>query len=123
MSQRRISAPGFLFALLALVAQLLSGAVVQRTEAAAALGDATTICHAHETSDEAPPVQHHPSDCLICPLCVSLSSTAFALSAHSALPAPRVIVAARAFILPLATAPPATIIFAARPRGPPTILT
>ena len=123
MSQRRISPLGLLFTLLALLAQLASGAIVPRMEVVTALGDATTICHTDETSDRAPPVPHHPADCPICPLCVSLSAPAFALTAHPTLPTPRVIVVARSVVLPPATAPPAIVVLAARPRGPPTILT
>jgi hypothetical protein len=122
MSQRRNSPLGLLFTLLALVAQLASGAIVPRMEAVAAIADATTICHAHETSDEAPPAPHNPPACPICPLCVSLSGAAFALTPHRTLPTPRVVVVAPAVVLPPATAPPTTVVLAARPRGPPTIL-
>jgi hypothetical protein len=123
MSQRRISPFGLLFTLLALMAQLASGAAVLRTEAVATLANATIICHADETSDQAPPTQHHPADCLICPLCVSLSAPAFSLTVHPTLPTPRVMVVARSVVLPPATAPPAIVVLAARSRGPPTILT
>lgn len=123
MSKRHNSASRLILALLALVAQLTSAQVLPQMEAVAALADATTICHTDGQSHQTPSPSHHPSDCLICPLCVSLSAPAFATPEHPTLPAPRVIVAARTFILPLTTAPPTTVIFAARPRGPPTILT
>jgi hypothetical protein len=122
MSHRRISASGLLLAMLALIARLASGAVVPRTEAVAAIAEATTICHAQETSGEAPPTPHNPPDCPICPLCLSLSGPGFVLTAHPALPAPRMVVVAPAVVLPSATAPPATVVLAARPRGPPIIL-
>jgi hypothetical protein len=123
MSQCRISRLGLLFTLLALMAQLASGAAVPRTEAVATLTNAATICHADETSDQAPPAQHHPASCPICPLCVSLSAPALALAIHPALPTPSVIIAACSVVLPPATAPPAIDVLAARPRGPPAILT
>jgi hypothetical protein len=123
MRPHRTSASGLLLALLALTMQLAFGAVVPRFEVASALAGAMAICHADETSDQAPPAPHHPTDCPICPLCVSLSAAAFALSARAALPAPRVVVVARAAVLPPAIAPPAIVVFAARPRGPPAILT
>jgi hypothetical protein len=123
MSQRRVSTFGLLFALLALVAQLASSIVVPRTDSVAALADASTICHVDETTDQAPTAPHHPADCPLCPLCVSVSAPAFAPAADPVLPTPRVVAVAPAAVLPPATAPPATIILAARPRGPPTILT
>lgn len=122
MSQRRIPASGLLLALMALVAQLAFGAVVPRPEIVGAWNGAAAICHAADTSDEAPPVPHHPSDCLVCPLCISLAAPAFAPPTGSVLPAPRVVVIARAAILPPATAPPVAVRLAARPRGPPSIL-
>jgi hypothetical protein len=123
MAPHRISASGLLLALLALTMQLAFGAAVPRFEVAAALAGATTICHADETSDSAPPAPHHPADCPICPLCASLSAAAFALSVPAALPVPRVVAVARAAVLPPSTAPPAIVVLAARPRGPPAILT
>jgi hypothetical protein len=123
MSQRRTSATGLFFALLALVMQLASGATVPRMEALAALAGAATICHAHETSDEAPRSPHAPADCLFCPLCVSLSAPALANSASPLLPAPPMVVVARAAVLPPSTAPPTVVVLAAQPRGPPHILT
>lgn len=123
MSQRRISAAGLLFALLALVVQVASGATVPRVAALAAIADATTFCHLHETSGQGPAKPHNPADCPICPLCVSLTAPAFAIMADPVLPMPRVIVVAPTVILPPATAPPATVVLAKRPRGPPAILT
>jgi hypothetical protein len=128
MSHRRTFASGLLFALLALVAQLAAGATVPHMTNLgiadlAVIADATTICHAHETSDQAPVPPHNPTDCPICPLCVSLSAAAFAIAADPALPTPRIINVAPTVILPPATAPPAILVLAARPRGPPAILT
>jgi hypothetical protein len=88
-----------------------------------ALAGFTTICHAHETSDGAPPAPHSPTDCPICPLCVSLSAPVLAILAPLSVPAPPGIVVARAAVPPPATAPPTTVAFAARPRGPPAVLT
>ena len=123
MSQRRPSRLGLMFTLLALVAQLASGAAVLRIQAAAALANVTVLCHADETSDQAPAVPHSPADCPICPLCVALSAPAFALMTRPELPLPRVFVVASAVVLPPPTAPPSTIVLAARPRGPPVSLT
>jgi hypothetical protein len=123
MRLHRTSASGLLLALLALAMQLAFGAVIPRIAIASALAGATAICHADETPDEAPPTPHNPADCPICPLCVALSGPAFALTTHQALPTPRVVVVAPAVVLPPATAPPSTVELAARPRGPPTILT
>ncbi len=128
MNHRRTFASGLFFALLALVAQLAAGATVLNMTIfgmadLAAIADATTICHAHETSDQAPATPHNPADCPICPLCVSLSAAAFAIMADPVLPTPRLVIVAPAVILPPATAPPATLVLAARPRGPPALLT
>jgi hypothetical protein len=123
MSQRRVSTFGLLFTLLALVAKLASLTVVPRTDGVAALADASTICHVDETTDQAPTAPHHPADCPLCPLCVSVSAPAFALAADPVLPTPPVVAVAAAVVLPPATAPPVTVVLAARPRGPPNILT
>jgi hypothetical protein len=123
MRLHRTSAPGLLLALLALAMQLAFGAVVPKIAVASALAGAIAICHADETSDEAPPTPHNPADCPICPLCMALSGPVLALTTHQALPTPRVVVVAPAVILPPATAPPSTVVLAARPRGPPAILT
>jgi hypothetical protein len=123
MSQRRPSHFGLMFTLLALIAQLASGAAVLRTQVAATLANVTVICHADETSDPAPTVPHNPAECPICPLCVSLSSPAVALMAHPALPTPRAVVVASVVVLPPPTAPPSTVVLAAQPRGPPISLT
>jgi hypothetical protein len=123
MRLHRTSASGLLLALLALAMQLAFGSVVPRLEIASALAGATTICHADETSGEAPPTPHNPADCPICPLCVSLSGPALALTTHPPLPTPHMVVVAPVVVLPPATAPPATVVLAARPRGPPIILT
>jgi hypothetical protein len=123
MKPHRTSASGLLLTLLALTMQLAFGAVLPRFEVASARAVVTTICHADETSDPAPPAPHHPPDCPICPFCASLSAPAFALSVCAAQPAPRVVVVARAVVLPPATARPTKVALAARPRGPPTILT
>ena len=122
MNHRRTSASGLLFAVLALVAQLASGATVPRMADQAAIADATTICHAHETSDQAPAAPHNPADCPICPLCISLSGTAFAITADPVLPTPRSIEVAPTIILPPATAPPSIPVLAQKPRGPPAVL-
>jgi hypothetical protein len=128
MSQRRTSASGLFFALLALVTQLAFGATVPNVEATqisalVAVANATTICHAHEPSDQTPSAPHNPADCAICPLCGSLSVPALAIAFGPVLPRPRITVAAPAVILPPATAPPAIRVQAHKPRAPPAFLT
>ena len=104
------------------MAQLVFGAGVPRPGIVEAWGSAAAICHAADTSDDTPPVPHHPPDCLVCRLCISLAAPAFALPTGSVLPAPHVVAIPRAAILPPATAPPVAVTLAARPRGPPGIL-
>lgn len=123
MTQRRTSHLGLMFTLLALMAQLASGAALLPVPVAAALANVTVICHADETSDEAPAVPHNPADCPICPVCVSLSAPAYALMTHPVLPPPRVVVVAPPVVLPPPTAPPSAAVLAAQPRGPPIRLT
>jgi hypothetical protein len=123
MSQGRISASGLLLALLALVVQLAFGAIVPRIESAAALDGATTICHVDGNSHQEPPARHYPADCTVCPLCTTLNPSAFALPAGLASLPPPVLVVAEAVVLPPPTAPPSIVVLAARPRGPPIILT
>ena len=124
MSPQNISALGRLLAILALMAQCAFGAGLQLPAPLAALADATTICHPHETSDEAPRAPHSPADCPICPLCVSLSVPGLTIAAGPSLSVPPVVMVARAAVLPPATAPPSsTVALAAGPRGPPHSLT
>jgi hypothetical protein len=123
MRPRDISAFGRFLALLALTGQLVLGAAITRFDPLAALIDLTTICNGHEASDKAPPAPHSPAGCLICPLCVSLSTPALAILTPLSGPAPPGIAVARGAVSPPATAPPTTVLFAARPRGPPAILT
>ena len=123
MRPRDISAFGRFLALLALTGQLVLGAAITRFDPLAALTDLTTICHGHETSDKAPPAPHSPAGCLICPFCVSLSAPALAILTPLPELTPPGIGVARGAVTPPATAPPAIIVIAARPRGPPAILT
>lgn len=120
MSQRRILAFGLILALLALVMQPAANSVVPRIDAVAALNDATEICHVRGTPDQTPPAPHSPPDCLVCPLCVSLSPTV-AIPVHAVLPAPRTLVVARA-VAPPPAAPPSATVPAERSRDPPTTL-
>jgi NAD-dependent dihydropyrimidine dehydrogenase PreA subunit len=121
MNPRRPSSFGLLLALLALIAQLGFSLGAPQSAAAEALIQAATICHGDTGADSGQlPAPAHHNDCVLCPLCVSASSTVALLSpAAPALPAPATLVIARAAIPPPATAPPASPRFAAQPRAPP----
>ncbi|MDR3537349.1 MAG: hypothetical protein P4L71_12700 [Acetobacteraceae bacterium] len=107
-----------LLALLALVAQLATGASVPPILDIAAGG--VPICHGGEQPVDAP-APHHEGDCVLCPICAAIGSpSAFLAAAEPALPLPRTPVVTLAAPPPPATAPPSTHRLAARPRAPPS---
>jgi hypothetical protein len=123
MSSCRTPISGLLFALFALVTQLALGAVVPQPERALTRMEAGIICHASGSTDETPaPADHHPLDCLLCPLCISLTAASVLLPAMGPhLPSPQV----KEFQppgLPPSTAPPVLWLAAAQPRGPPSLI-
>lgn len=120
MHQRRISDPGLLLTMLALVVQLAFGAVVPRPEVALALDEARTICHAPASPDGAPTPSRHPMpDCQFCPLCVSLATPGMVLPGAAPQPPLPQVVAFHRPAVPPATAPPVAAVLSAQPRGPP----
>jgi hypothetical protein len=121
MTRRRIPASGLFLVLLALATQLGFGAVVPQSMFALAEGASPPICHTGIPGDE-PTAPHHPDDCLMCPLCVSLVAFSITLPVGQFLPPNQVIVVARAAIPPPSTAPPGAVALAAQPRGPPSLI-
>lgn len=107
---------GLLAALFAVTVQLAVGAIVPSP--LMGLGDAV-ICHADAPAGT--PQQHHAPLPMRCPLCAAMATPA-------PLPAtaPPIAAVARVFYpfaapTPLATGPPARFVFAAQPRGPPSL--
>jgi hypothetical protein len=122
MLNRRLPLHGLLAVLLALMAQLGIGASVPRTAPIAIVAGAAAICHASDRSSEVPdaPAPAHPPECLVCPLCVALHTSAAALIAPVAsMAAPQVAAVPRAELPPPSTAPPATRHPPSQPRAPP----
>ncbi|MGA3399610.1 MAG: DUF2946 family protein [Acetobacteraceae bacterium] len=122
MTRHRIPVSGLFLTLLALVAQLAFGAVVPRPEVALVLDQVGVVCHAAARSDGMPPPSHHhhTPDCMLCPLCVSLTTPGIVLpGAAPHPPLPRVAVFHRPGLPPPATAPPVAAVLSAQPRGPP----
>jgi hypothetical protein len=118
----RFSHPGFLLALLALLAQLALGGFVPRSADLLALQD-IPICHHEDGSGGTPVPAHHPGNCALCPLCSALSGAhVAALPASAPLPGPLVLGPAQASLPPPAAAPPVFAGIAAQPRGPPVRL-
>jgi hypothetical protein len=125
VTQRRISATGLLFALLALTAQLAFGAIVPRPEVALVLQGTGVICHAPPPPGApAQPIHHHTNpDSLLCPLCSALTTPCVVLLGTGvALPPPQLVAFHRPGLPPPATAPPASPRSTAQPRGPPVLV-
>jgi Protein of unknown function (DUF2946) len=123
MLSRRASLSGLCLALLALAAQF--AVALPRAVAAPVQHCGTLICAMDADADEdagvpAPAHQHDPSDCPVCPLCVSLTGhSALLVPMEPLLPRPASVLIARAAILPPALAPPAVARRSAQPRAPP----
>jgi hypothetical protein len=123
MLSRRLHLPGLFAVLLALMAQLGTGATVPQLDPFALLAGAETLCH---TDDDAgsPPSQApgHPADCLVCPLCAALHAPAAPLiSSAPDLTPPGLRAERRAELPPPSTAPPAPHRPPSQPRAPPVV--
>ena len=123
MTLRR-STFGLFLALLALTAQVAFGALAPRLQELQTIDIVGELCHGGDNGagEEQPVSPHHSTDCLICPLCISVVVALVKLPAAPALPL------ARSGIIAAATAPPSG---AADPlrrcvtppsRGPPPFL-
>jgi hypothetical protein len=122
MVKRRVSAPGLLAALLALMLQLGIGASVPRPDQLARLAGAATLCRASDGA-AAPPgrAPMPPPDCLVCPLCAALHAPpATPLCEPSMVAPPAVAIVMRSELPPPATAPPGPQRPPSQPRAPPT---
>jgi hypothetical protein len=121
MNPRRTASSGLLLALLALITQIALGAVVPQLARATEV--AGVICHVGAASSEQPaPAKQHPLDCLLCPVCLSLTTAASLLpTTGGPFPLPKV-TAYQPPGLPPSTAPPLLRLAAAQPRGPPSLI-
>ncbi len=108
---------GLFLALLALLAQLTMAATMP--VAAVSLANVAVLCHHGGNSDGPAQPVHQSPDCLLCFFCHTATSPAGLIAAVPPLPQPRSVLIARVMLLPPATAPPPSIVLAARPRGPP----
>ena len=112
-------------AALAVLGQLLAGAMVPAAAAATApaalLGIPEAICHsdAGENDGSGRSPAHHGIDCALCPACLTLAPIALPAFVPVAVPRPRVVLVARPSAKPDATGPPSRTIEIAQPRGPP----
>jgi hypothetical protein len=109
---------GLLAVLLALMAQLGSGATVPRIDPVAA---AAVLCHTDDSGNTPARGPNHPSDCPICPLCAPLYAQALALTSDAALPTPPIQAILRPELPPPSTAPPGLHRSPSQPRAPPTL--
>jgi hypothetical protein len=111
---------GLFAVLLALMAQLGSGARVPRVDPVVAAG---VLCHSDGNDSQLPAHgPNHPSDCPICPLCATLHAQALALPSDTPLLTPPAIQAIlRPELPPPSTAPPALHRSPSQPRAPPTL--
>jgi hypothetical protein len=118
MSSHRFHLSGLFAVLLALMAQLASGASVPRFDVLATAG---VLCHIDEDTSGAPlQAPGHPADCPLCPLCVTTHVQSAALvSAPAILTPPAVLATVRAELPPPSTAPPSSYRPPNQPRAPP----
>jgi hypothetical protein len=117
MLKSRFRLSGLLAVLLALMAQLGAGAAVPSIDPVAVAG---VLCH---SDDDTPPAHGpaHSSDCLVCPLCVTLHAQQVVLASAAPEPTPPpALVMRRAELPPPSTAPPAPHRPPSQPRAPPT---
>ena len=119
MSGHRFHLSGLFAVLLALMAQLGSGASAPRFDLVAVAG---VLCHTDDDSTDAPAqAPAHKADCPLCPLCITSHVQATALLAVSpVLTPPAILTIGRPELPPPATAPPAAYRSPGQPRAPPT---
>jgi hypothetical protein len=120
MSNRWPSLFGMFAVLLALVAQLGTGATIPRTDPVSAAG---VLCHSEDDTGGVPSrAPAHPADCPVCPLCATLHVQPTALLPSGAVITPPAVLAIRrAELPPPSTAPPAQHRSPGQPRAPPTV--
>jgi hypothetical protein len=118
MTNRR-SKLGLFVVLLALMAQLGTGASMPRIDPVMTAG---TLCHTEDDTGGAPsPGPSHPADCPVCPLCAALDVQQAALaSTAQTLTPPAVLAVRRSELPPPSTAPPSSQHPPNQPRAPPT---
>jgi hypothetical protein len=118
MSSRWSNLFGLFAVLLALMAQLGSGASIPRTDPIVTAG---ALCHTEDDGGAPSRAPGHPADCPVCPLCATLHVQAMALVSHAQILTPPDFLAMRRSELPPpSTAPPATHRPPSQPRAPPT---
>jgi hypothetical protein len=120
MFARRFPLIGLLLTWIALASQMVAATVVPPVLSALTLDD-IPLCHTNSGADPTnPPPIHHTTDCLLCPLCVSLL-TPWALPAMppSVAPPREAGPISRAGLPPPATAPPRKAWSPTLPRPPP----
>jgi hypothetical protein len=119
MIRWRLSLLGRFAAMLALVAQIVAGALVPQPLWAASK-DATPCAETSKAPGHNRPHERPGKpNCPLCPLCLAIAHPAPTLAAPPPLPSPSIVRVARAVPLPPVRAPPALPFPAARPRGPP----
>jgi hypothetical protein len=120
MLNRRFPLSGLFAVLLALMAQLGTGASVPRIDPVAVAG---VLCHTEDDTGGTPTqTPGHPAGCPLCPLlCGTLHAQAVGLllSGAPGLKPPAVLAAGRTGLPPPATAPPAPHRPPSQPRAPP----
>lgn len=121
MSNRLITVPGLLAALLALMVQLGIGASVPRPDLLAQIATADTLCHAPDGAAGTPArAPMHQLDCLVCPLCAVMHAQPATLASATPIGVPSAV----AILIRLEppspfTAPPEPHRPANQPRAPP----
>ena len=120
MTSRRPHSFGLLLAWLALLVQLGFAQPLPRSDAMA-IDAAMTLCHAEGGATNSPtPAAPHTPDCAICPLCLTIAGTGYALPpGPPPTPTASVVITGRVALAPPPTAPPAGPRFTGQPRAPP----
>jgi hypothetical protein len=119
MPTSRFRLLGLFAVLLALMAQLGSGAPVPPVDP---IATAAALCHTGGDDSQVPAHRpNHPSDCPICPVCGTLVAHSLALTSNAPpLTPPAIEAILRPELPPPSTAPPALHRSPSQPRAPPT---